>query len=279
MSRGVSFTADETERLDYLPHLARLLYWALGIRRDYETGKVGVNPWVSWRSLAEALEVQPQPGIAGWRPSEKQLQRTNVHLIKAGLVVMQSNMLQRHLIFFLPLARRDFFAPNKVGNKPGDKAGRPLQRENTTKAGRPDRSKAGTHPVTDTYSHHLRESSGRGAVDNLVVSPSLREVEMELKNLIRLAPNVNGHAQAALDELAGAIAKGAIRKGPIPYFRGILRKIEQGTFTTTTPAKTQSKAQATTSPKSEGAGEGRASPGVREAAMAQIKGFLKVPMK
>lgn len=277
MSRGVSFSADEVLKLNgYLPYLVHALYFQLRQRVDYKTGKVGVWPEISWYAICEWLEVAGGPGVRAFRPSMDQARRAAARLVRLGLVQMQSNEAQRKLIFFLPMSRRDFFVSNKAASKPPDQAARPPYRGKYPEAARPQHTEAATHPVSvpiSTTYKNLRAD----VVDNLVVSPSLREVEPELKNLLRLAPYVNGQAQAALDELAFATEKGAIRKGPVQYFRGILRKIEQGTFTKTPhgmPASRPNPALAPTSPQTPGAGEGRASPEVGRAHMAHIKELL-----
>jgi len=279
MSRGVAFTAAEVDLMYGLPLIAQCLFFAIHLRMDYKTGKVGVRPEVSWYALAEALYTEGGPGMRGGSPSVQVVRRAAQWLVKAGLVEMHSNEAQRKLVFFLPLAKRDFFVLNKADSKPTDVADRPLQRGNYPKADRPQRVKADTHPKSDIYNHHHGSALQENAVDKLLVSHSLREYEPQLLNLVRLAPNLNGQAQAALDELAGAAEKGAIRKGVVPYFVGILRKIERGTFSISKLAQNRARSQTGSLEAILSLGgvptQARASATSARAAMAAIKAKLK----
>ena len=234
MSRGLSLTGPEVELLYGLPHLAQVLFLAIRLRMDYRTGTVGVRPDISWFALSEALYVEPGPGMRGGRPSPDQVRRAARWLVKSGLVQMRSIEAQRKLIFFLPLSKRDFFAQSKAASKPPDQAARPAQRENNPKPARPSNPKPATHP--DSVSNHNNYAEVGGfSVDSFEVSPALRAVEPQLRNELKRHPGAFDQAQAALDELAYAQTKGAIQKGPIPYFRAILKSIEAGTFTRTAP--------------------------------------------
>ena len=245
MSRGLSLTGPEVELLYGLPHLAQVLFLAIRLRMDYRTGTVGVRPEISWFALSEALYVEPGPGMRGGRPSPDQVRRASRWLVKAGLVQMRSREAQRKLIFFLPLSKRDFFAQSKPASNPPDHPARPLHRENSTKPARPSNPKPATHPVTVSNHNNYAEAGGF-SVDSLQVSPSLRDVDRQLRNELKKHPGTFDQAQAALDELAYALAKGAIQKGPVPYFRAILRSIEAGTFTRTeTPGIAPRRARST----------------------------------
>ena len=254
MSRGVSFSADEVLKLNgYLPYLVHALYFQLRQRVDYKTGKVGVWPEISWYAICEWLEVAGGPGVRAFRPSMDQARRAAARLVRLGLVQMQSNEAQRKLIFFLPMSRRDFFVSNKAASKPPDQAARPLQRGKHPEAARPSNPKAATHPVTVSNNNNYAEVSGF-SVDSFEVSPSLRDVDQQLRNELKRHPGAFDQAQAALDELAYAQRNGAIQRGPIPYFRAILKSIEAGTFTRTAtpgnaPRRARSTPEATTAPE------------------------------
>ena len=235
MSRGLSLTGPEVELLYGLPHLAQVLFLAIRLRMNYQTGTVGVRPEVSWFALSEALYVEPGPGMRGGRPSPDQVRRASRWLVKAGLIQMRSSEAQRKLIFFLPLSKRDFFVQSKAASKPPDHPARPSQRGNHPEPARPRNPKAATHP--ESVSNHNNYAGADGfPVDSLQVSPSLRDVDRQLRNELKRNPHAWDQAQAALDELAYAQSKGAIQRGPIPYFRAILKSIEVGTFTRSKPA-------------------------------------------
>ena len=125
---------DEIEAMRGLPHLSRLIYM-FGLRpyMDYSTGLVGVKRGVSWKSIAEELYIEPHQGIKGGDPSEKELRRAAVWLEKAGLI--GPNQADRRLVFPLLLATRDKSAPNKVGIKWADEAGRPETPSNPNESG------------------------------------------------------------------------------------------------------------------------------------------------
>ena len=234
MSRGLSLTGPEVELLYGLPHLAQVLFLAIRLRMDYRSGTVGVRPEISWFGLSEALYVEPGPGMRGGRPSPDQVRRAARWLVKAGLVQMRSIEAQRKLIFFLPLSKRDFFAQSKPASNPPDHPARPAQRENNPKPARPSNPKPATHPDSVSNNNNYAEAGGF-SVDSFEVSPALRAVEPQLRNELKKHPGAFDQAQAALDELAFAQSKGAIQKGPIPYFRAILRSVDNGTFTRTAP--------------------------------------------
>ncbi|NEX23704.1 hypothetical protein G3480_26125 [Thiorhodococcus mannitoliphagus] len=92
-------------------------YIVLRTLMDYHTGLVGANRRISWRSLQEALYVEPGQGLEGTgTPTKAKVRRLAEGLARAGLVRNRSALKQ--LIFFLPLAGTDQFAPNKPGTNP-----------------------------------------------------------------------------------------------------------------------------------------------------------------
>ncbi len=85
---------------------------------DYRTGLVGLSCGISWRSPQEALYVEPGPGLVGTGTSTKaKLRRLAERMARAGLATNRHTQNQKQLVFFLPLAPRDAFAPNKPGTK------------------------------------------------------------------------------------------------------------------------------------------------------------------
>src|SRR5262245_40759281 len=112
-SAGIVLTHAELAALDGLPLPVRCLY-AFGIRprKDFATGRVGDKPRISWQALKESLYVEPHPGRKTRTFSIQQVRRMAPWLVKAGLVKILSSKM--HLIFFLPLAKRDPSAQEKA---------------------------------------------------------------------------------------------------------------------------------------------------------------------
>jgi hypothetical protein len=231
---GLYITTDELDRLYGVPHLVFRLYIALLQRRDFVTGLVGArSPHISWQALREMTEVESHPGIAREAASKNQLRRAAAWLERRGLVEMRSNPNQWHLIFFMPLARRGFFVSKKADTNPTGEADRGLYRGKVSKADIPDTSKADTQQGS-VYNHvrrgATRATPGGSPVELLQYPPSLTAAEKaEIDEVIR-RQGINGQAQDALDELAGALEKSAIQKRT-GYFVGIAKKIAAGTFT------------------------------------------------
>lgn len=225
---GYFITAGEAALLFGLPWLSQVLYLQLRQRMNFNTGWVGVEPLISWRALAEGCYVEPHPGMpSSGTPSEQQVRRAAVHLAKAGLIRMRSDALQWHLRIFLPLSHRGvFLSPIRPTGKPTGQLHREKPAKPTGKPTSTSELLSYNHPPI-THSGLARRSA---SVDNLIVSPSVPAGDREtIKALLRRSPTVNGQAQAILDELAGAIAKGAVRNGP-GYVRTLIRKAEAGDF-------------------------------------------------
>lgn len=117
--QGIYLSAEELDALYGLPLLARELY-VFGIRpqMDIKTGKVGVYSDVSWNGLARLLRVEGAPGIKGELATRSKLRRAGDHLVRRGLVVLESEGLT--LIFSCLKARLIQSAQNKVINKPAN---------------------------------------------------------------------------------------------------------------------------------------------------------------
>lgn len=226
---GLYITTDELDRLVGVPDIVFRLYFALLKVRDFMTGMVGAkSPHISWQALGESLEVEPHPGIKRSKPSKDQLRRAAAWLERRGLVEMRSNARQWHLIFFLPMARRGFFDPNKAAMNPPRKAASGAQRENKGKATPPDSAEAATHQGS-VYQYYVGDSNPQ-AVDNLIVSPSVTATE-KAKILDAISgAHVNGHAQAILDEHTWYAEKGAIRRTSLAFVMGCIKKARAGTF-------------------------------------------------
>ncbi|WP_136474527.1 DnaT-like ssDNA-binding domain-containing protein [Pseudomonas sp. DG56-2] len=197
---------DEIEALRGLPHMARMIY-VFGLRpfMDYSTGLVGVKRGVSWKSIAEELYIEPHQGIKGGDPSEKELRRAAVWLEKAGLI--GPNQAERRLVFPLLLATRDKSAPNKVGIKWADEAGRPETPSNPNESGafdQVDPSKAGGYETPKVGTPPLSvKSTSTGNARGAFAMP-LTDWEPELKTFKAFAFANSVSANALTPEILAA---------------------------------------------------------------------------
>jgi hypothetical protein len=100
-----------------LPYIQQVTY-LLGIRpyMDRKSFIVGIKRRISYQSLAEALYIEPHPGIQSGSPSRQQLRRVIKGLERVGLVQIQSS--EKHLILKCLLANSDVSIPNKPDTKP-----------------------------------------------------------------------------------------------------------------------------------------------------------------
>ena len=223
----------EIDAMQGLPHASVRLYLALRQLMDFATGFVGRRPLISWQGLSEHLYVEPHAGMKEGRYSVNQARRANGWLIRRGLVEMHSNAKQWHLIFKLPLAQRGFFAGKKADSKWTGKADRPLQSENNPQPDRDAQVEADKHQGTEYKYHHStidRVSPNSAPVDNFIVPSSLTpEQKIEVLTLIQHS-TVSDQGQAILDELAGTIAKGAIRKTAAAFVVGCITRAKAGAF-------------------------------------------------
>ncbi len=227
---GYVVTEEEQYALRGLPHIARVLYDALSPRRDFKTGKVGIRPEVSWLALMQDLYVEPHSGIKSGSPTKNQLRRAAAQLARAGLVVMQSNEAQRKLIFFLPLAMRDSFVPKQPGPNPDHHPGPQATEGKSTTTRTTGQSRTRHTPGVSSSNHHHHLSEAPSVVKTLQWSDSLSESERKMLTKMLASARVNGQAQDLADELTAAIEKGAIRKGVVPWFSGILNRFQAGTY-------------------------------------------------
>ncbi|NEV65245.1 hypothetical protein [Thiorhodococcus minor] len=89
------------------------LYIVLRTLMDYHTGLVGATRRISWRSLQEALYVEPGQGLEGTGiPTKAKVRRA-----RACRFAAQSQCLET-AYFFLPLVLTDQSAPNNPGTNP-----------------------------------------------------------------------------------------------------------------------------------------------------------------
>jgi len=116
-----SWTDAEDEALQGLPLEAQILYLR-GLRRhmDYETGIVGARRRISWKMLAEVLEVAPHQGVErSGQPHISKVRRLMGWLIRAGLVEdVGSKERGQPIVFRLPLAARGQSVPKKPDKNP-----------------------------------------------------------------------------------------------------------------------------------------------------------------
>lgn len=94
---------NELAALDGLPHLQQLAYLR-GIRpyMDLQTGIVGIKRRISHQSISEQLYIEPRPGIKSQSFSRDQIRRAIAGLVRAGVIVIQSE--DMHLILKCELA-------------------------------------------------------------------------------------------------------------------------------------------------------------------------------
>jgi len=102
---------------------------------DYRTGIVGHEVRISWRTICERLYIEPGQGLTGTgTPAKSKARRLAERAERAGLVIDQSQ--EKQLVFFLPLAKRDFSAPNKPGTNPAQTRHTiPAHKETSNQAG------------------------------------------------------------------------------------------------------------------------------------------------
>ncbi|KTD47899.1 Legionella vir region protein [Legionella quinlivanii] len=106
----------ELAGLNGLQHVQQLAY-LIGIRpyMDINTRIVGIKRKISHQSIAEALYIEPHPGIQSGILSRDQIRRAIKGLEKAGLVENQST--EHALILKCLLASERFSAQNKAAIK------------------------------------------------------------------------------------------------------------------------------------------------------------------
>lgn len=278
---GIFFFTEELMRLAGVPHLAYRLYIELRRLMDFTSFKVGARyPHTSWKALAECCYIEPHPGLVdSGEPTLQQMRGANGWLIRRGLVQMQSNSNQWHLIFFLPVARQGFFARNKANTNPTGQPNRGLRRGkpsylNTDEGAQPNKQRS-----TESIHHHddmtVGASQWTHPVDNLIHSPTSSATEKAQFTLMLQHARINGQAQDLLDEFAGAAEQGAIRKNRMGFFNALIVRAEAGSFEldkgTAIAAKraraTQEAAKAVIAPPP----EARASKEAREATMAAVR--------
>lgn len=114
---GIYLSPEELSALEGAPWLVCQLY-VFGIRpqMDYGSGLVGRFSKVSWHGLARELRVESAPGIKEVLPSKSQVRRAADHLVKRGMVVIQSN--GDRLVFQCLKARLNSSAQIKADTKP-----------------------------------------------------------------------------------------------------------------------------------------------------------------
>ncbi len=171
MATGIYLSLEEMDALSGAPLLVRDLY-VFGIRpyMSFKTGLCGKSSRISWDGLARTVRVEPAPGIKEVLPTKSQMRRAGAHLVKLGLITMESEGLQ--LIMRCNLARLDSSASDKVIIKP--------TRETDTKPAGVDNS---TTLAVSGAGGDLDESLTRlGDSLNQAKPPHLRVSEIDQKN-------------------------------------------------------------------------------------------------
>lgn len=111
-------TDQELSALAGLPYLQQVAYLT-GIRpyMDRNTFTVGIKRRISYQSLAEALYVEPSPGItSSGSPSRQQLRRVIKALERSGLIHVQSD--HKNLILKCLLVHSHYSVQNKADTNP-----------------------------------------------------------------------------------------------------------------------------------------------------------------
>lgn len=104
---------DESSALWGLSYMQIALYIrALRPHMDYSTGIIGIKRGISSQSIAEALYIEPKPGVKGGSPSKDQIKRGLNELIKVGLITRLST--HRKMIYCCNLATTDQTKQNKL---------------------------------------------------------------------------------------------------------------------------------------------------------------------
>lgn len=129
----------ERDALMGLPHVTRLLYFALRPYMDYSTGIVGIKRGISYQALREELYVEPHTGYENsGSPSKQQIRRAIKTLERIGLITIQSE--GKKLILKCELATWDYCDQNKPDTNPTHQPNTKSTRENTVKIGDYDSS-------------------------------------------------------------------------------------------------------------------------------------------
>ncbi len=111
----------ELSALIGLPYIQQSTY-LIGVRpfMDRKTGFVGIKRRISYQSLAEALYIEPHPGIQSGSPSKQQLRRVIKSLERVGLIEIHSD--RKHLVVKCLLAEGHYSVQNKADTIPTPQA-------------------------------------------------------------------------------------------------------------------------------------------------------------
>jgi|GEM_PF-802845 len=111
----------ELSALIGLPYIQQSAY-LIGVRpfMDRRTGFVGIKRRISYQSLAEALYIEPHPGVQSGSPSKQQLRRVIKSLERSGLIAIHSD--SKHLVLKCLLADGHNSVPNKADTIPTTQA-------------------------------------------------------------------------------------------------------------------------------------------------------------
>lgn len=107
----------ELSALIGLPYIQQSAY-LLGVRpfMDRQNGFVGIKRRISYQSLAEALYIEPHPGVQSGSPSKQQLRRIIKRLEREGLIEIHSD--RKHLVLKCLLADGNYSVQNKADTIP-----------------------------------------------------------------------------------------------------------------------------------------------------------------
>lgn len=224
---------------------------------------------VSWQSLREELFIEPHQGrTESGAPAKERLRKVAQLLVDAGLIeIISPPAPEKRLVFKCLLATVDESVPKKEHIKSTYQEDRPKPSNggaSQEKEHSPEIPKEHTPPVsgkkintTTTTTANLKQSRdeqptadcGGGedekkkpdaqteqrnmplvcAVPEALIYPKrLRPPEQQIAG--RMVAGLGEQAQQLLDVLAAAIAAGEIRKTPLDYLQGLIRRCQDGTF-------------------------------------------------
>jgi hypothetical protein len=260
----------EWEALEGLPYIARCLYLVIRRNMDFKTGITGITRKISWQSLCEELFVEPHQGRReSGAPAKERLRKVSQLLVDPGLIeIFSPPPPKKLLVFKCPLATTDQSVQNKEHIKSTYQEDMPKPSNggaSQEKEHSPETPKEHTPPVsgkkintTTTTTANLKQSRdeqptadcGGGGEDEkkkpdaqtkqrnmplvcavpqtLIYPKRLRPPEQQIAG--RMVAGLGDQAQQLLDVLAAAIAAGEIRKTPLDYLQGLVRRCQDGTF-------------------------------------------------
>lgn len=255
MAKKILINEAEFDALDYLPHLAVMIYFkAIRPYMDYATGITGLKRGISLRQFAEETEVQTQRGrhtSKSGMVSKDSLRNAVQCLENAGLLLKLPA--DKKLVFKLPLASTN--SSNSTMNPTSAPQTNPTSTPQAEAAElqafdefrnemnpipkppmNPTHQDSGKNIITTTTNYNLNTNTQKpvkqvvsGGGDFVLIFDK-RLSETEKRAISNAIPTDNEEtAQALVDELAGVMQTQEI-KSNVSYFHGIVRRFNSGEF-------------------------------------------------